>query len=350
MSSITHKPDDTGRLALALLLALSLHAALIFGIPADSWSIHYRRPPRFEVVLLPPTILPALPPPPLAAVIPLEPAPAVVPPLALPPKPAVTVKPARPIARQSTGVTKSTPTATAPIERQPTTIPKPSLRTPLKPFIPPKPAKASEKGMEAPSNPVPAKPRRDSAPSEKTATSVSSKPTPAVSGMASAPPIPQAERFERIPSIPGTRQGQLDSGGLLGQIASLERETQQRANTRVRSKRVSPNDTRSQEGFYIAAWVRKVEQIGEMNFPEVARQLNLRSGPVLDVAIRADGSLQEVRVARSSGNAELDRAAQRIVKLGAPYATFPPSLRQKYDVLYISRPWRFEPDGRLQMR
>ena len=87
-----------------------------------------------------------------------------------------------------------------------------------------------------------------------------------------------------------------------------------------------------------------------MNFPDIARQLDLSAGPTLEVAIRADGSLQDVRVVRSSGNSELDRAAQRIVRLGAPYATFPPQLRQQYDVLYISRPWRFESSGRLRMR
>jgi TonB family protein len=58
---------------------------------------------------------------------------------------------------------------------------------------------------------------------------------------------------------------------------------------------------------------------------------------VLDVAIRADGSLQEVRVVRSSGYPELDQAAQRIVRLGAPYAPFPSSLRRKYGVLQIAR-------------
>jgi protein TonB len=136
----------------------------------------------------------------------------------------------------------------------------------------------------------------------------------------------------------------------LGQIASLETQSQRQAHAGVRAKRVSPTDSQSLEGFYIGSWVRKVEQIGAMNFPDIARQLNLSTGPTLEVAIRADGSLQDVRVVRSSGNSELDRAAQRIVRLGAPYATFPPQLRQQYDVLYISRPWRFESSGRLRMR
>lgn len=118
----------------------------------------------------------------------------------------------------------------------------------------------------------------------------------------------------------------------------------------MRGKRVSPGDTLSPEGFYIAAWIRKVERIGEMNFPDIARKLNASAGPVLDVAIGADGSLKDIRIVRSSGHPELDRAARRIVELGAPYAPFPPQLRQQYDVLYIARPWQFEPGGRWQAR
>ncbi|MGB2680901.1 MAG: TonB family protein, partial [Candidatus Competibacter sp.] len=151
------------------------------------------------------------------------------------------------------------------------------------------------------------------------------------------------------PASAGAR-GRSNASALLSQVATLEAENQRRENAGVRDKRVNPNDTQSLEGFYIAAWTRKVEQIGELNFPEVARHLSLSTGPVLDVSIRADGSLQEVRIIRSSGNAELDRAAQRIVRLGAPYAPFSASLRQRYDVLHIARPWRFEPSGRLRTR
>lgn len=137
---------------------------------------------------------------------------------------------------------------------------------------------------------------------------------------------------------------------MLGQIAGLEMEKQQRVNVGIRSKRVNPNDNQSLEGFYIAAWIRKVERIGETNFPDIARKLNLTTGPVLDVHIRMDGSLTEIRIARSSGNVELDQAAQRIVRLGEPYAPFSAELRQKWDVLQISRPWRFDAGGQFQAR
>ena len=148
----------------------------------------------------------------------------------------------------------------------------------------------------------------------------------------------------------GSRGGRLDSTALLGQIAGLDAETQQRTSRAAREKRVSLADSRSLAGFYAADWARKVTRVGEMNFPDAARRLNLSAGPLLDVAIRADGSLRDVRVLRSSGNAELDQAARRIVQLAAPYPPFSPELRRQVEVLRIEAPWRFDPGGRVQVR
>ena len=142
----------------------------------------------------------------------------------------------------------------------------------------------------------------------------------------------------------------LDSTALLGQIAGLDAETQQRASRAAREKRVSLADSRSLAGFYAADWARKVTRVGEMNFPDAARRLNLSAGPLLDVAIRADGSLRDVRILRSSGHAELDQAARRIVQLAAPYPPFSPELRRQVEVLRIEAPWRFDPGGRVQVR
>ncbi|MFO1371258.1 MAG: TonB family protein [Candidatus Competibacteraceae bacterium] len=142
----------------------------------------------------------------------------------------------------------------------------------------------------------------------------------------------------------------MDSTTLLSQVAGLEMESQQKATAGVRTKRVNLTDTRSAAGFYVADWARKVTRVGEMNFPDAARRLNISTGPFLEVAIRADGHLQEVRILRSSGNPELDQAAQRIVRQAAPYPPFSPELRQQYDLLRIEAPWRFDPGGQLQIR
>ena len=392
MSAIAHDPDDAGRLTLASLLALGLHAALLLGIPADRWSIRLPEPVRFDAVLLPPaarTSLPELPPAgpepakpdstpnpaaaipdstlpapePAPAAIPQPPAPAIVPPPAPvpPPEPPAATRPApsvpppapaiKPPPKPPAPAVKPAPKPPAPAKPPTANKPTPTPRAALAPAVPPKPAKSPQKAESDALDEPPDRPRQTVPPPGKPA-------LPAPAQTAVAPTVPETARSTPRPGRPkgsggtvGTvARGRLDSGALLGQIASLETETQRRATAGVRGKRVNPNDTQSLEGFYIAAWVRKVEQIGEMNFPDVARKLNLSAGPVLDVAIRADGSLKDVRIARSSGNAELDRAAQQIVRLGAPYAPFSPQLRQQYDVLYISRPWRFEPGGRLQAR
>jgi len=66
------------------------------------------------------------------------------------------------------------------------------------------------------------------------------------------------------------------------------------------------------------------------------------------VMIKSDGSVGEVVIDRSSGHKILDDAAQRIVRMAAPYPPFPPEIRQEVDELYITRLWTFAPGDNLQ--
>ncbi len=68
---------------------------------------------------------------------------------------------------------------------------------------------------------------------------------------------------------------------------------------------------------------------------------------MLSVGVNANGTVHAIQVRRSSGHAELDEAAQRIVELAAPYAAFPEDLKKDYDVLWITRTWRFYVDHHL---
>ena len=113
-----------------------------------------------------------------------------------------------------------------------------------------------------------------------------------------------------------------------------------------REKYIDPKSMTNIEGFYMESWRRRVEQLATSNFPEAAQRLKLIQGPILDVAILADGSIHSITLVRSSGNLELDDAAQHIVRLGEPYAPFPAELQRQYDILHIVRKWRFE-QGRL---
>ena len=99
---------------------------------------------------------------------------------------------------------------------------------------------------------------------------------------------------------------------------------------------------------YIEDWRIKVERIGNMNYPQAARQKNIYGSLQLSVSIRADGSLENVEVSRSSRQPILDAAARRIVKLAAPFSPLPPGIRQDTDILTITRTWTFTSADTLQ--
>jgi len=92
---------------------------------------------------------------------------------------------------------------------------------------------------------------------------------------------------------------------------------------------------------YMDAWRAKVERIGNLNYPEEAKQRHLTGNLLLDVALNADGTINNISIRRSSGQKILDDAAIRIVELAAPFAPFPPDIRIDTDVLHITRTWKF---------
>jgi periplasmic protein TonB len=107
-------------------------------------------------------------------------------------------------------------------------------------------------------------------------------------------------------------------------------------------------DTRESDvAVYLDSWRRKIERVGTMNFPEVARRRKLSGQPVIEVTISADGKLLQTVIQRSSGHAELDEAAIRILKLASPYDPFPSALGAKHDQIRIAYEWQFL-DGAAQ--
>lgn len=92
---------------------------------------------------------------------------------------------------------------------------------------------------------------------------------------------------------------------------------------------------------YVEAWRQKVEKIGNLNYPEEAKANKLYGQLQMTVSIRADGTLENVEINKSSGHKVLDDAARRIVEMAAPYAVFPEDIRKEIDVLGITRTWTF---------
>lgn len=104
---------------------------------------------------------------------------------------------------------------------------------------------------------------------------------------------------------------------------------------------VTPDTRASRLAPYLAAWKRKVERVGTLNFPTAARNRGLSGSPVVEVQIGANGRLIDATVRRSSGFGSLDESALSILKLASPFDPFPADLAAEYSQLRFAYQWDF---------
>ena len=92
---------------------------------------------------------------------------------------------------------------------------------------------------------------------------------------------------------------------------------------------------------YVEDWRQKIERIGDLNYPQAARDQRLHGSLVVTVAISADGTVEQIDINRPSGHKILDEAR------GASWASrrrsrlFPPDIAKDVDILHITRTWTF---------
>lgn len=137
-------------------------------------------------------------------------------------------------------------------------------------------------------------------------------------------------------------------------IARLEAQVDKQTrdyNARPRRGYIGPTTRGTSYAMYYTQWKDKVERIGTLNYPQEARG-HLYGDLTLRVTLNPDGSIynDEVEVTRSSGSPVLDRAARRIVLLGAPYGRFSDELKRDYDIFEIFSTFRFTKGDALEMR
>ncbi len=130
---------------------------------------------------------------------------------------------------------------------------------------------------------------------------------------------------------------------LEGQIARQMEEY----NQRPRKKFIGARVEEYRFAQYVEDWRQKIERIGNLNYPDAAKG-RLYGSLTLSVIIKANGDLKQVEVIRSSGQTLLDDAARRIVRMSAPFAAFPESIRRDTDELDITRTWTFTNADRLR--
>ena len=133
----------------------------------------------------------------------------------------------------------------------------------------------------------------------------------------------------------------------LAHLASRDEDRTSVFGQRPRRKAISSSTREYKYATYLEGWRRKVEQVGNLNYPDEARRKQLYGNLILRVAVRADGSVEQIQVLRSSGFAVLDQAATHIVELSAPFAPFPPDIKADTDVLDITRTWQFQRNNQI---
>ena len=126
---------------------------------------------------------------------------------------------------------------------------------------------------------------------------------------------------------------------LSNQVSNFEKQP--------RRKYIGARTKEYKYALYAEAWRQKVETLGNMNYPEEAREKKFSGQLRMTVSLKPDGRIDNIEINQSSGFKILDDAAKRIVELGAPYAPFPEDIRKEVDILSITRTWTFSKDETL---
>jgi protein TonB len=159
------------------------------------------------------------------------------------------------------------------------------------------------------------------------------------SEVAVSPDKPSPQVNETAPTVNATDLVQRSLA-----IARLEAQISKDWNAyqeRPRRKFVGARTQEYRFARYVEDWRQKIERIGELNYPQAAREQRIYGSLVATVSIKSNGSLERVQIDRSSGNKLLDEATVRIVTLAAPYSAFPENIARDTDILHITRTWTF---------
>lgn len=129
--------------------------------------------------------------------------------------------------------------------------------------------------------------------------------------------------------------------------AEIQHQSQAYAK-RPKKKFISADTKEYAYAAYMAAWVARIERIGNLNYPDEARRKQVHGQLVLAVTLSRNGSVTAIDVIQTSGHKILDDAAMRIVRLAAPFPPIPAG--QGVDELHITRTWQFLPGDILRNR
>ena len=167
-----------------------------------------------------------------------------------------------------------------------------------------------------------------------------------------SPPTPSEQKA--MPVAPITERASDDAGPDKPLVLALDLSTYIQPGWRAlntvgqsdRVKRISSVKAKaSPEAFYLESWKRKIEAVGNLNYPAEAKAEGIYGRLRVLVSIYPNGQLKEARILSSSGHPVLDQAALNIIDLASPFAPFPTALSKEADLLEIVRVWEFRRQG-----
>lgn len=132
----------------------------------------------------------------------------------------------------------------------------------------------------------------------------------------------------------------------IAQLAAELRQQTEALAKRPKKKFISANTKEYVYASYMRGWSDRVQRIGNLNYPDEARRRKLYGDLLLTVGLNRDGGIKNITIIKSSGQPLLDAAAERIVRLSAPFPPLPKDVN--VDELYITRTWQFLPGDVLR--
>ena len=124
-------------------------------------------------------------------------------------------------------------------------------------------------------------------------------------------------------------------------------------NKRPRKTFITPSTREVGYAMYYKTMQKRVEEVGTLNFPQKNGR-KMYGELVVYIPIFQDGTIYEkdggLRVEKSSGNADLDKAALAIVRRASPFGKFPPNMMSsdRDDVWVIITRFKFTREERME--
>jgi protein TonB len=127
--------------------------------------------------------------------------------------------------------------------------------------------------------------------------------------------------------------------------AKLDKQRQQYAKRPRELVLTAVSTIKARDAAYLNEWTKKIELVGNQNFPAEALRNNITGSLSLQSIIKWDGTLIKAEILKSSGKSLLDDAALQIIRQASPFQPFSVELRRDYDQMAIIRTWNFTVTG-----